>query len=88
MRRRISPRLTTVVAAHAGCAFFAHATAELHVGGARTRHAAAFAAGRRIHLGERAAVGGATVVAADLIRNDAGIEDRYSRSHTVTRRRP
>ena len=54
----------------------------VHVRGTRTRHTAAFAARRRIHLGERTVVGGATVVAAHLIRNNC--RDRKIDIHVVT----
>src|SRR5262245_23600898 len=54
----------------------------VHVSGARTRHTATLAAGRRIHLGKRAGVGGAAVVAANLIRNNR--RDREINAHVVT----
>src|SRR5262245_20231957 len=54
----------------------------VHISGARTRHTAALATGRRIHLRKRAVVGGATVVAAHLIRNIR--RDREINTHVVT----
>ena len=66
----MSPRLTTVVAAQAGCAFFAQPP-RARRRRRSTRHAAALAAGGRVDLRERAAVGGGTrPSAADLVRDD------------------